>query len=323
MSAAILKQDAWSNSQSASPWTQDALNAFDDGTGALVTAGNAIVIFWSSLNANPLISITDNYGNSYSKIPNASFNDTNTGYNGEFWIAYNVAGVTSGNPLEVTFDYSGSASNNVGFWALEISGINSATVVAGTKDVDITNHANFTGVSLNGGSGAVYLTGLSGIFNEATGSADTTTVGSPWSILTRLIEVGAPLVAALVSSGVQQPTFTPEPTPGDAIGVICSVAFTGVSIGPSGLPFLGSVVAVGSVPSGKTNPFLGTFKIVSAAPGGQAVGQTGNPYLGHIVVVENPPAGYNGPNPVLGEVVVIGSAPAGALDPWLGSAETE
>jgi hypothetical protein len=89
------------------------------------------------------------------------------------------------------------------------------------------------------------------------------------------------------------------------------------------LVFLGSVVEVGSVPSGKTNPFLGTFKVVSAAPGGQAVGQPGNPYLGHIVVVENPPAGYNATNPVLGEVVVIGSAPAGALDPWLGSAETE
>jgi hypothetical protein len=88
-------------------------------------------------------------------------------------------------------------------------------------------------------------------------------------------------------------------------------------------PFLGSIVEVGSVPSGKTNPFLGTFKVVGAAPGGQAVGQPGNPYLGHIVVVANPPAGYGGTNPVLGEVAAIGSAPAGALDPWLGSAETE
>jgi hypothetical protein len=103
-------------------------------------------------------------------------------------------------------------------------------------------------------------------------------------------------------------TFTSPPTPPTP---------------PTGGVFLGSVVEVGSPDAGKSNPFLGTFKIVSAAPGGQAVGQPGNPYLGHIKVVANPPAGYNGANPVLGEVVVIGSAPAGALDPWLGSAETD
>ena len=51
-----------------------------------------------------------------------------------------------------------------------------------------------------------------------------------------------------------------------------TVGSAAASSGGSGR-FSGSVVEVGSVPSGKTNPFLGTFKVVTQAPGGQAVGQ--------------------------------------------------
>jgi hypothetical protein len=227
MSAAIVQQDAWASNGSHNPWTQ---SVFVELFNQFVTAGNAIVVCWQGGGGgspNPLTSITDNYGNSYSKIAGASLNDSgNTGYDGEFWIAYNVAGVTSAKELQLTFAYSGSASPFVGFWALEISGITGATLVTGTKSVGFTANP-FTGVSLNGGSGAIDLTGVVG------GNSRFTTVALPWSVYqsTFLPEAEAPLVATLVSSGVQQPTFAN----GGFDGIVCGLAFIPASAtgGPS------------------------------------------------------------------------------------------
>lgn len=222
--AGIIQQDAWSNNNSFAPWTQIV---FGDGQPGQkdVTAGNAILVFWAGLNANTLSSITDNYGNTYSKIAGASKNDSSLGYDGEWWIATNVAAVTYpvGPKLALTFTYAGSATTQVGFWVLEISGVNSATQVTGTASIDDTTDANYSGPSLNGGSvGAIYLVGLSGFAeNDAT-------VNSPWSIETVLQELLAPTVATLVSTtGTQQPTFTPG-SGTEFLGVACGLAFTGL-----------------------------------------------------------------------------------------------
>jgi hypothetical protein len=226
MLAKVVQQDSWTNNNNtASPWTQDFVFADGNPGEQDVTEGNAILVFWSGTSANTLSSITDNYGNTYSKIAGASKTDSNVGWDGEWWIATNVAAVTYpvGPRLALTFTYAGSPSGS--FWALEISGVNSATQVTGTEEIDITNGSNFSGPSLNGGSvGAIYLTGLSGTFENET------TVSSPWSIESALLEDGVPSVATLVSTGTQHATFTPEPSPGWFIGVVCGLAFTGVSI---------------------------------------------------------------------------------------------
>jgi hypothetical protein len=221
--AAIVQQDSWSNNGGASPWTQNIVFADGNPGQKNVTAGNAILVFWAGPNTRTLSSITDNYGNSYSKISGASLSDSNVGYDGEWWIATNVAAVTFpvGPRLALTFTYAGSASNQVGFWALEISGVNSATQVTGTAEISDNSTATFSGPSLNGGSvGAIYLMGTSG------STENSVTVGSPWSIETVLQELLAPTVATLVSTGAQQATFTPSPS---FFGVACGLAFTGLA----------------------------------------------------------------------------------------------
>jgi hypothetical protein len=226
--ATIIQQDAWSNNSSNAPWTQNLVFADGNPGQRNVTAGSAILVFWAGPSGNTLSSITDNYGNSYSKIAGASKTDAGLGYDGEWWIATNVAAVTYpvvGPRLALTFTYAGSASNQVGFWALEISGVNSATQVTGTESINqIGNGANFSGDSLNGGSvGAIYLMGFSGV------AEDKITVGSPWSIKSVLQETLAPTAAILASAGAQQPTCTPSQINGFA-GVVCGLAFTGVDV---------------------------------------------------------------------------------------------
>lgn len=227
MLAKVIQQDSWNNSLgAASPWTQDFVFADGNPGEQDVTAGDAILVFWAGPSANTLSSITDNYGNSYSKIAGASKNDTNLGEDGEWWIATNVAAVTYpvGPRLALTFTYTGSATTNVGFWALEISGVNSATQVTGTESINqFDSDASFSGVSLSGGSvGAIYLEGFSGFAENGI------TVGSPWSIESALPEIGAPNVAILADTGTQQPTCTPSAS--GFSGVVCGLAFTGVSI---------------------------------------------------------------------------------------------
>lgn len=96
---------------------------------------------------------------------------------------------------------------------------------------------------------------------------------------------------------------------------ISGVNFT-ASDPPSGnLHFLGSVTEGGFIPSGQSQIFLGTVKVVSSPPTG-----LGNPYLGHMNI-GSPPGSQT--NPVLGEVVVVATPPAGPPDPWLGIVETE
>jgi hypothetical protein len=283
------------------------------------TAGDAMVsiVEWSGEGAT-VESVADTWGNNYQRVPGSASNSN--GYYSEIWWASNIV-VGADFFYTLTVTYSKALSLAAGIVLHDVRGINDASivVVTGTGDASVA----FDGPSLNGGAGAFYIVGACGtgaLGFETTGLG----VSSPWAFLTSGGDGSNDETnlncATMVGSGAQQPVFTP--LEGGFSGVLVGAAFIPGGGGGGNVPFLGSVVEVGSVPSGMPNSFLGTYKIVSAAPGNQAVGQPGNPYLGHIVVVEAPPDDYDGPNVVLGEVVVIDSAPAGT-DPWLGSGCTE
>jgi hypothetical protein len=322
MSAQIVQQDSFSVNE---PSLTKTMTFFEAAFGMKnIQAGNAIVVIWAGDDGNHLISLTDNYGNSYAQVPGAAINDGATSHASDIWWAQNVAGVTDP-PTEfaLNFTLDGSASNTWGAVVFEVSGINGATVVAVTKSVTDVNDSTFTGPALDGGSGAFYIAGTAGVFGA------TAAVASPWEILvtpgilggggTATEGNGGQACATLVSSGPQQATFTPEPSsPGWFIGAITAAAFIGGSGGSGGggsssLPFLGSVTEVDDAPSGGTDPFLGTVTVIDSAPSGRT-----NPYLGRIRI-GTPSTGQT--NPALGQVVVISEAPDGATDPYLGTVQ--
>jgi hypothetical protein len=320
MTASVVQQDSAEATSSETSWTQ---TFFESGYGMKnVMAGHALVVLFAGVVANTVASITDNYGNTYVQVPGAAINDANTGRASDVWWAQNVAQVTDpGKTFALTINLNGTASNNWGAVIFEVSGINGATIVAATASIDDTNDSTFSGPSLNGGSGAFYVTGLAGIFG------DTATVALPWAIVQTpgisnggggsTESNGGQSCAALVSSGTQQAVFTPQTaSPNWFIGAISGVAFIPASGFGSTSIFLGSVRQVSGIPSGQPDVFLGSVKVIGSAPAG-----ANNPYLGHINVVASPDAGRS--NPTLGEVVIVESAPSEPPDPWLGTIVTE
>jgi hypothetical protein len=196
-----------------------------------VTAGDALVVFWAGPNTNTVASMTDNYGNTYTQVPGAAINDSNTGRGTDVWWAQNVAQVTDPTKeYALTVNINGTATANQSVVIFECNGINGASIVTSTLSVDDNTGTNFSGPSLNGGSGAVYLSGLAGIFG------DTVTVASPWAIV-QTPDIGGggggstepnggQAVAQLTGSGTQQATFTPQAaSPSWFIGVVSGVAF--------------------------------------------------------------------------------------------------
>jgi len=247
---------------------------------------------------------------------------------------------TSGSATFLTDGFVFSAPNNGDVWTLAAVGTTLYVLLNGTQVASLTDSTYASGFSA---LTAYAFEGQPYFSNFATGNAS---LGSTYSISGNCGDADATVAYTGTASGSVEADgsgnysitglangdykITPSSpgrvfSPASQAVTVSGANLTGVNFtdGIVALVYLGSVVEVSSPDAGKSNPFLGTFKIVSAAPGGQGVGQPGNPYLGHIKVVANPPAGYNGANPVLGEVVVIGSAPAGARDPWLGSAETD
>jgi hypothetical protein len=300
-----------------------------------VQAGHALVVFIGGGNGGSctVTSITDNYGNTYEQIPGAYISAN--GQWQDVWWAQNINPVTDPpTPLHITAELSKADSSNCGVVVVECSGINGATLVAGTASSIPSPNAPVDGPSLNGGSGALYLASVCSTYASASDSDNSNhaSVNSPWAFPAQsgpgtggsgFSWSGAqgPCVVGLVSSGAQQPIFdTTEVNPPGSTSVdfmvISAVAFIGGSGGgtyDATKPFLGSIRIVSEAPAGSIpDPFLGTVKVIGSAPAGMH-----NPYLGNVRVVTQAPAGSI-PNPTLGQVVIVDSAPI-SDDPYLGN----
>lgn len=242
MSGSIVQQIASFNVGTQSPWPYILFG----GSGLNVTGGSTLVLFWSAPYANTLESIRDNYGNSWSQVPSAAYADPVTGYDGEFWIATNVAQETSSNSLTLTFTYNGSASSEACVWGIEVEGAKGATVstggsFSGGADTD------FSVPPLNGDGGALYFEGLAGT------NAAACTVEAPWSIdIDSAKNQSYAVVATLAGqSGFQQPTFIPNPSfSGVGVGCILIGGTNGIGGGYWSGPGEGCILHTGrSVPA--------------------------------------------------------------------------
>jgi hypothetical protein len=316
------------------------------------TAGNALVVFVSTLSADSVVTkILDSYNNVYTYVPGSRIVDSVNNRTQEVWIAENIAqvadvGRVAGQNLSfdpstfvVTATITGTP-NEFGLGIYEIQGINGSTPVVGTATFSRSVSGPIRGPSLNGGSGAVYLTSVASnqvYTNGWTVSSPWICPTSPWYDVDGGSVGGADRQIAYLfaGSGSQALTFT---TAGSSdSGSIVAIAFVGGNSN-AGSPsnFLGSITVVdedgvvepfnaeglsnfgflGTVPSGQTDIFKGSVTVVPTVPPGAA-----NPYLGHARVLGNrsvaAPSGQ--PNPALGQVVILSSVPAGKPDPWFGS----
>jgi hypothetical protein len=302
-----------------------------------VQAGHALVVFLGGGNGGSctVTSITDNYDNTYEQIPGAYVSAN--GQWQDVWWAQNINPVTDPpTQLHITANLSKTDDSYCGIVVVECSGINGATLVAGTASSEPFPNAPVDGPSLNGGSGALYLASVCSTYASA-GDADNSNhaaINSPWAFPAQSgpgtggsgfswSGPQGPCVVGLVSSGVQQPIFdtTQVNPPGSTsidFMVISAVAF----IGGSG----GGPTPTDDVP---TDPYLGCVTLTDGGadpqPGQSGVCYTGcvrivataragvpNPYLGNFILVSAPPSGFPNPGAFLGEVTVVASPPNGA-----------
>jgi hypothetical protein len=231
-----------------------------------VQAGDAIVVCVQP-NANGVpnvpnvLSVTDNYGNTYRQIPGARSVASSNDWGVDFWWAQNVAqvndpGITISSQtlaLTVTLD-SVPGGSGLGVVVFDIEGINGATPVCAsvgtTSTLNAGRNSPFQGPSLNGGSGAVFLSALVSLAAGSGGGNQAPRPGSivesPWDIIVipgisdgggyAYVELGSMAVASLLGSGTQQATFeltTNLISPSEEDYVIGGVAFV-VSSGGTG-----------------------------------------------------------------------------------------
>jgi len=257
-----------------------------------VQAGHALVVFLGGGNGGSctVASITDNYGNSYEQIPGAYISANSTWQ--DVWWTQNINPVTDPpTALHITAELSKTDSSNCAIVVVECSGINGATLVAGTAAFFPEPNAPVDGPSINGGSGALYLASVCSFWSAA-GDADNSnhaSVNSPWAFPAQSgpgtsgsgfpwSGSQGPCVAGLVSSGVQQPIFdtTQVDTPGstsDDFGVISAVAFVGgitpLAITTTSLPtgVIGQPYSATLSATGGTSPYTWSKTSGSLPPG--------------------------------------------------------
>jgi hypothetical protein len=222
-----------------------------------IQENDALIVFVNTQDATShVVSITDNHGNTYAQIPGARValtpNQQVGGYPEmvDVWWAQKVAQVndpgenlTTAFSLTVTLD---SSESNWGVVIVDAKGINGASIVLGNVlDTSlISADGTISGPSLNGGSGAVFLSALasfaagSGYGNEAPSPGSS--VASPWEVIVApgithgggyaYVEGGYMAVASYVGAGAQQADFT---IVNSSIACVCGVAFVGGSGGES------------------------------------------------------------------------------------------
>lgn len=243
-----------------------------------VQAGHALVVFIGGGNGGSctVSSISDNYGNTYEQIPGAYISAN--GQWQDVWWAQNINPVTDPpTQLHITAELSKTDSSNCGIVVVECSGINGATLVAGTASSIPDPNAPVDGPSLNGGSGALYLASVCSTYASA-GDFDNSNraaINSPWAFPAQSgpgtggsgfswSGPQGPCVVGLVASGVQQPIFdtTQVDTPGsEAVDfiVISAVAFiaaanplaittTSLPNAQIGVPYSQTLQATGGTP---------------------------------------------------------------------------
>lgn len=133
-----------------------------------VTGGNAIVVFTAVRAAgNTIQSVTDNKGNTYTKLAS---DNTNAG--AEFWMATNVIGGS----VTVTVTWNGSGNPGIGVAIFEVAGgVTTQDVTAHTADGSGTNPSLGSITTVTAGdicfAGIAYNTGLTGL-----------TAGSGWTL---------------------------------------------------------------------------------------------------------------------------------------------
>jgi hypothetical protein len=244
-----------------------------------VTAGDALVVSLGIDAGVTVTSVTDNYGNTYHQVPGAYVSDSTSGRASDVWWAANVAQVNDPpTTLVVTVNLSGN-STNWGWTIYQVRGINNAAPSSITQVISNTS-SPFNGSSLDGGSGAFYL---SNAVNQL-GSEAVPSVASPWMIPitpgiagdggnTFNFQAGQG-TAGYAGTGTQQAVFTPS---GSFEGVVSNVVF----VQPSGHTVSGNagvadaVVNYSGISSGSvTADGSGNYSITGLADGNYAITPT-------------------------------------------------
>jgi hypothetical protein len=205
-----------------------------------VKAGDAIVVLVRTEYAdNHVLSITDNYGNTYHQVPGARVASAASVQTVDIWYAENVAAVSDPpTALSLTITRDGTLAA-WGAALYDVTGISGAPVAVGTV-VDENGSATIDGPALDGGSEALFIAALG---NFAAHNSTATHVASPWSFFTSITGYEPDGLGSgwLISSGLQKPHFTLWVV---STSVISAVAFHATPPDPPDpmeLPVLGSV----------------------------------------------------------------------------------
>lgn len=228
-----------------------------------VQGGSALVAILSTDQTDTVItSITDNYGNTWTQVPNARVTQNGSDgyvYSIDVWRADNVAAELPLNPstdvayLQLQAHFTGTAVHRTDWVVYEVEGINggSATAAHAAQDSG-SNISSVTSPTVDGGSAALFVTaaGCSFLATEAN------TVDSPWSfgssITGNLDQMNfTPFSGAyMLGSGSQAATLHSGSGAGPASYAVVNMAFGPAGSGNNGNG--GGTLSLSSYSAGQT-----------------------------------------------------------------------
>jgi len=185
--------------------------------------GHGVCVVVETMSGGQAYSVIDNNGNTYTLVPNTSA-AISGGPSISIWFCASANVNPSTLVLAITAEFNVGVSNAT-VTAYEISGIGSGGIAAAISAAFPTGAV--TSLSLAGGSGALYITGISGLSDYAA------SIPSPWTVDSDSGQDGSFAIAA---SGTTTASFlwTPANQSNNNPQAVAGVAISSVASGGGG-----------------------------------------------------------------------------------------